>query len=82
MQRKFGAIDAGRRSRPSWRCFAAAMARHRRTIGSTGMAIEPLKGLLLFGWETLAYLLFGMAALKNGFLRGGWSDSPAIGGWR
>jgi uncharacterized protein len=36
-------------------------------------AIGPLKGLGLFGWETLAYFLFGMAALKNGFLRGEWS---------
>jgi hypothetical protein len=24
----------------------------------------------MFGWETLAYMLFGMAALKSGFLRG------------
>jgi uncharacterized protein len=38
-------------------------------------AIAPVKGLLLFGWETLAYFLFGMVALRNGFLRGGWSDS-------
>ncbi|HEX9947031.1 MAG TPA: DUF418 domain-containing protein [Allosphingosinicella sp.] len=38
-------------------------------------AMAPLKGLLLFGWETLAYFLFGMVALKNGFLRGGWSNS-------
>jgi uncharacterized protein len=38
-------------------------------------AAAPLKGLFLFGWETLAYFLFGMVALKNGFLSGGWSDS-------
>jgi uncharacterized protein len=38
-------------------------------------AIAPLKGLMLFGWETLAYFLFGMVALRNGFLRGRWSDS-------
>ena len=38
-------------------------------------AAQPLKGLLMFGWETLAYFLFGMVALKNGFLTGGWSDS-------
>ncbi|HEX8381229.1 MAG TPA: DUF418 domain-containing protein [Allosphingosinicella sp.] len=38
-------------------------------------ALAPVKGLLLFGWETLAYFLFGMVALRNGFLRGGWSDS-------
>jgi uncharacterized protein len=35
-------------------------------------ALAPLKGLLLFGWETLAYFLFGMVALKNGFLTGAW----------
>ncbi|HEV2748595.1 MAG TPA: DUF418 domain-containing protein [Allosphingosinicella sp.] len=33
---------------------------------------EPLKAILLFGCETLAYMLFGMAALKNGFLAGAW----------
>jgi uncharacterized protein len=27
---------------------------------------------LMFGWETLAYMLFGMAALKSGFLTGEW----------
>ena len=31
---------------------------------------EPFSGLLYFGWETLAYMLFGMAALKTGFLSG------------
>ena len=35
---------------------------------------EPFVGTLLFGWETLAYFLFGMAALKSGFLRGDWND--------
>jgi len=35
----------------------------------------PVKSLLMFGWETLAYFLFGMAALKNGFLRGSWSPA-------
>jgi uncharacterized protein len=38
-------------------------------------ALAPLKALFMFGWETLAYFLFGMAALKSGFLRGGWSDA-------
>jgi uncharacterized protein len=33
-------------------------------------ALAPISGLFMFGWETLAYFLFGMAALKNGFLRG------------
>lgn len=33
---------------------------------------EPLTTTLFFGWETLAYMLFGMAALKSGFFRGAW----------
>jgi uncharacterized protein len=33
----------------------------------------PIKGLFMFGWETLAYFLFGMAGLRTGFLRGDWS---------
>jgi uncharacterized protein len=36
-------------------------------------ALTPLKGLALFGCETLAYFLLGMAALRSGFLTGGWS---------
>ena len=35
---------------------------------------EPLIYSLLFGPETLAYMLFGMAALKSGFLTGEWSE--------
>jgi len=38
-------------------------------------ASAPVVGLMMFGWETLAYFLFGMVALRNGFLTGGWSDS-------
>jgi uncharacterized protein len=34
----------------------------------------PLNALWEFGGETLAYMLFGMAALRSGFLTGGWSD--------
>lgn len=33
---------------------------------------EPFVNLFFFGWETLAYMLFGMAALKSGFFRGDW----------
>ena len=36
---------------------------------------EPFVGLFLFGWETLGYMLFGMAALKSGYLKGEWSDA-------
>lgn len=35
---------------------------------------EPLIFSLLFGPETLAYMLFGMAALKSGFLKSEWSE--------
>jgi uncharacterized protein len=35
---------------------------------------EPLNALWQFGGETLAYMLFGMAALKSGFLTGAWSN--------
>ncbi|HKR23895.1 MAG TPA: DUF418 domain-containing protein, partial [Allosphingosinicella sp.] len=33
---------------------------------------EPFASLFFFGWETIGYMLFGMAALKSGFLRGEW----------
>ncbi len=35
-------------------------------------AFAPIIGLGMFGWETLAYFLFGMAALKTGFITGQW----------
>ena len=34
---------------------------------------NPLKSIVMFGWETLAYMLFGMAALKSGLFKGEWS---------
>jgi uncharacterized protein len=34
----------------------------------------PLMSFAIFAWETLAYMLLGMAALKTGFLTGAWSD--------
>ncbi|WP_114954155.1 DUF418 domain-containing protein [Sphingosinicella terrae] len=40
-------------------------------IGERG--IEPFTGVLMFGWETLGYMLLGMAALKSGFFKGEWS---------
>jgi len=36
------------------------------------MQLMPLMGVLQFGWETLAYMLFGMAALRGGMLTGAW----------
>jgi len=38
----------------------------------TEMTIVPFVNTLLFGAETLGYMLFGMAALKSGFFRGAW----------
>ena len=35
--------------------------------------LEPFTGLKFFLAETLAYMLFGMAALKSGFFRGEWA---------
>ena len=35
---------------------------------------DPLFFAVLFGPETLAYMLFGMAGLKSGFLTGDWSN--------
>jgi uncharacterized protein len=40
----------------------------------TEHAAMPFFFTLIFGWETLAYMLFGMAALKSGLLTGAWSD--------
>lgn len=46
---------------------------------------DPLIFSLTFGPETLAYMLFGMAALKTGFLTGGWKEQSyirvAVGGF-
>jgi uncharacterized protein len=35
-------------------------------------ALKPFTSVPMFGWETLGYMLFGMAALKSGFFRGEW----------
>jgi uncharacterized protein len=40
----------------------------------TEQTTQPLVMLGIFGWETLGYMLLGMAALKNGFFTGAWSD--------
>ena len=41
----------------------------------TKHAFDPLFFSLMFGPETLAYMLFGMAALKSGYLTGQWTDA-------
>jgi uncharacterized protein len=35
--------------------------------------VAPIISLVMMGWETLGYFLFGMAAFKTGFLTGGWA---------
>ena len=40
----------------------------------THQALMPVKFSILFGAETLAYMLFGMAGLKSGFLTGQWDN--------
>ena len=44
------------------------IARHRFETA----AWSPLTGLLMFGFETLAYMLFGMAGFRSGMLTGAW----------
>ncbi len=40
----------------------------------TQKALMPLFFTFMFGWETLAYMLLGMAGLKSGFLTSEWSE--------
>ncbi|HWT12437.1 MAG TPA: DUF418 domain-containing protein [Allosphingosinicella sp.] len=44
------------------------LVRHRLLVNGA----EPFTGIFIYGWETLAYMLFGMAALKTGFLKVQW----------
>ena len=41
----------------------------------TDKTFFPLVGTFVFGWETLGYMLLGMAALKTGLLTGAWQNS-------
>jgi uncharacterized protein len=50
--------------RGSWLEIAIERFRDARFI--------PLVGLFQYGWETLAYMLFGMAAFRTGLLTGAW----------
>jgi uncharacterized protein len=47
------------------------LARHQLTEKT----FAPLVMLAIFGWETLGYMLLGMAALRSGFFTGAWDDS-------
>jgi uncharacterized protein len=53
-----------------YRSAYANLVLHRITEQGT----EPFTVLLFFGWDTLGYMLLGMAALKSGFLAGTWSN--------
>ena len=76
---------------PSPSALAEILATYRGGYGGilahrlTEELTTPLVSLLLTGWETLGYMLFGMAALKTGFLAGAWSDRAyrrvALGGF-
>jgi uncharacterized protein len=63
---------------PAQQALAAELAQHR---GSWWSLVEtrwkkehwaPLQGLLFVGWETLGYMLLGMAAFRSGLLTGAW----------
>jgi uncharacterized protein len=41
----------------------------------TKHTLDPIIFSFMFGAETLAYMLFGMAALKSGYLTGKWTDA-------
>jgi uncharacterized protein len=70
-QEMFGIAPAGRIEeilalyRGSW----SRIVEHRVMAEGDG----PFVGLLFFSWETIGYMLFGMAALKTGFLKGEWA---------
>jgi uncharacterized protein len=54
-----------------------ALALHRGpyldlVTATLGQWQGPITSVVFFGWETLGYMLFGMAALRSGFLTGGW----------
>lgn len=63
---------------PSAARIASELAVHRGDYaGVVGQrfgeyATSPLAMLLVYGWETLGYMLFGMAALRTGLLSGAW----------
>jgi uncharacterized protein len=73
MQTEFGPLEG--------RHLADTLALHRGSYAALlgnrffERGTEPFEALFIFGWETLAYMLLGMAALKTGFLTGGWSDA-------
>jgi uncharacterized protein len=72
MERTFGALSGAELDKvlKLYGGSYSEIVRHRLTE----QAGKPFAGLPMFGWETLAYMLLGMAALKSGFLAGAWAD--------
>jgi uncharacterized protein len=73
LERMFGAMSPAARAQE----FALYRGGYAGILADrvADQALGPIKGLALFGWETLAYFLLGMAALRSGFLTGGWSNA-------
>jgi len=73
LQAQFGAMSA--------QAMAEEFAHYRSGYGAilaarvSDEALAPVDDLAAFGWETLAYFLLGMAALRSGFLTGAWSPA-------
>jgi uncharacterized protein len=72
MARTFGPLDAAQvdKTLALFRGGWLDLVRHRLFTQTA----KPLGGIVMGGPETLAYMLFGMAALKSGFLTGAWDD--------
>lgn len=45
----------------------------RATVSDPNTALRPIGSVFSYGFETLAFMLLGMAGYKSGFLTGGWS---------
>lgn len=73
MQRAFGPMEPAK--------LAEDLARFRGEYGDivqhrlTKNVWTPIQSFLMFGWETLAYMLMGMAAIRMGFLTGEWAPA-------
>lgn len=63
---------------PSPQAIAAELVEHRGSWWDLVQARwwkerwSPFQSLLFVGWETLAYMVFGMAAFRSGLLTGAW----------
>jgi uncharacterized protein len=71
IQQSFGVPGAEvlRDTLATYRGSYAAIVAHRLTDSP----LWPFEALYMLGWETTGYMLFGMAALKNGFFIGSWT---------